>query len=242
MEKTLKISPKQLAIGAAVLILVLLVAMCQMSAAEEQRRNEEIATAEGLARILGTTFSGTTDLKVATLSGTIDVTSVDRGPVFDSKLKATLPASVDYFVDLSALSLDQVRFDKASRTLFVEVPNVRIAEPNINLAKGKMGGIEGWWVSRRASAALVNRAVKLANQKAAEESAKPELIEKAQAEGRQRISELLQLPLDASDMAKVRVVVRYPSDAGKIDERWDVSRSIQDVLDEVEQRRAGGQQ
>lgn len=239
MESKVEFSRKSIVIFTIIVILAALLGTCAWQAREENRRDEEIATAEGLARIIGTTFTGTTDLRVAVLKGTIDVTSIDRGPIFDSKLKATLPASVDYFVDLSAMSLAQVRFDQTTRTLFVEVPDVRIAEPNINLAKGKLGDIEGWWASRRASAALVNRAVKLANQKATEESAKPEFIEKARAEGRRRISHLLQLPLAASGMGSVRAVVRYPSDAGKIDERWDESRSIQDVLDEAQQRRSG---
>lgn len=240
MDNKIAFSRKSIVIFTIILILIALISTCSWQAEEQRRRDEEIATAEGLARVINSTFSGKTDLRVSNISGTIDVTSVNRSWIFDSKLKATLPFSVDYFVDLSALSLDKVRFDKASRTLFVEVPAVRISEANINLAKGTLGDIEGWWVSRKASKALVNRAVKLANQTAAKESAKPENIEKARTEARQRISGLLEFPLDASGMGKVRVVVRYPSDAGTIDERWDVSRSIQDVLDEAQQRRLGG--
>ena len=240
MDKTLKISPKQLAIGAAILVLVLLVGMWRMNVNEQKRRDEEIATAEGLARVVGATFTGSSDLKVAVLEGTIDVTSIDRGPIFDSKLKGRIPASVDYFVNLSNQSLSRVRYDAKTRTLFVEVPDVRIAKPNLSLAEARFGEAEGPWVSRRASAALMNRAVKLANERAKTEASKPELVEKARAEGRTSISQIMQKPLEIAGMADIRIVVRYPSDAGKIDERWDVSRSIQEVLNEAQQRRAEG--
>lgn len=241
MDSKVEFSRKSIVIFTIVFILCVLIGTCSWRATEERRRDEEIATAEGLARVIDSTFSGKTELLVATLKGTIDVTTVNRGWIFDSKMKARLPFSVDYFVDLSALPLEKFRYDKTSQTLFVQVPDVRIAEPNINLAKGSLGDIKGWWVSREASKALVNRAVKLANQKASQEAGKAENVEKARTEARQRISGLLELPLVASGMGSVNVVVRYPSDGGKSDERWDVSRSIQDVLNEAAQRRLGGQ-
>ena len=131
-------TPKRVGLAIAALVLVLLLASWQWRAAEERRRDEEIATAEGLARVLTATFAGRTDLKVSNISGTIDVTSVDRGPIFSSEQRATLPFSVDYYVDLSKVDADDARYDPRSRTLTVEVPPVRIAEPNIDLTKGKV--------------------------------------------------------------------------------------------------------
>ena len=230
METNLKLTPKRLTIAAIVIVLILLVATCQIRSAEDRRRAEEIATAEGLAQVLTATFAGRTDLKVSDIRGTIDVTSVDRGPIFKSSQRATLPFSVDYFVDLSQIDLEDARFDPNSRTLVVEVPNVRVAEPNIDLTKGTVGTAKGFWVSRRASAKLVGRALNLTKSQATKTANKPENLNKPTEEARVRIQRLLELPLNATGKSDVRVVVRYPQEGRKNSERWDVGPSIQEVL------------
>ena len=155
MEGRLTISRKTLGTIIGALLLLGLIALWQSREAEKKRREEEIATAQGIAQVLTSTFAGKTDLRVASVNGTIDVTSVNQGSLFSSKLRGTLPFSVDYFVDLSGLSLDDVKYDPATKRLLVTIPDVRVAEPNIDLAKGRMGNAQGWWVSRQASQALV---------------------------------------------------------------------------------------
>ena len=51
-------TPRQIVLALAILVLILLVGTCQWRAAEERRRAEEIATAEGLAQVLTATFAG----------------------------------------------------------------------------------------------------------------------------------------------------------------------------------------
>ena len=89
MAEALKITPRQIVIAVITVALVIWVGTCQWRASEDRRREEEIATAEGLAQVVSSTFAGKTDLKVSNVSGTIDVTSVDRGTFFYSKLTAT---------------------------------------------------------------------------------------------------------------------------------------------------------
>lgn len=239
MDKALKIAPKQLAILIAIIALVLLVATCQWRAAEDRRRAEEIATAEGLAQIVSTTFEGRTDLRVSNIRGAIDVTSVNRGTFFDSSLSATLPYSVDYFVDLSGLGPDDARYDPASQTLMVDIPDVRIAEPNIDLTKGKVGEAEGFWVSRRASASLVERALKLTRRKAADNASKPENVERARQEARARTAALLELPLNAAGFGDVTVTVRFPGEArGDNPSYLDLSTPYDEAIAEARRRRS----
>ncbi len=236
--KTLKITPKQAIMAAAVLILILLVATCQWRAAEERRRDEEIVTAEGLAQVLTAAFAGRTDLKVADIRGTIDVTSVDRGRIFNSKQTATLPFTVDYFLDLSKLNPRDARFDQESRTLFVGLPDVRAAAANVDWAKGKIGKAEGFWVSRGASANLVRRAIVLTQQKAETTANSPENLKKAREEARTRVQSLLEFPLNAAGQDRVRVIVHFPDEGFRNSEQWDVSRSIADVLEERQKARS----
>ncbi len=232
MAQKLKVTPKQILIAVAVIVLVIWVATCQWRAAEERRRDEEIATAEGLAQVVSTTFAGRTDLKVSNVSGTIDVTSVDRGTIFASELKATLPYSVDYFVDLSGLGTEDARYDPASRTLVVEIPDVRIAQPNIDLTKGRVGQAEGFWVSRRASANLVNRALRLTNEKANQNARKPEYVERARQEARNRIGALLETPLKAAGFENVKVVARFAGEEDGADPSYiDLSTPYNEAIE-----------
>jgi hypothetical protein len=239
MAQKLKVTPKQILIAVAVIVLVIWVATCQWRAAEERRRDEEIATAEGLAQVVSTTFAGRTDLKVSNVSGTIDVTSVDRGTIFASELKATLPYSVDYFVDLSGLGTEDARYDPASRTLVVEIPEVRIAQPNIDLTKGRVGQAEGFWVSRRASANLVNRALRLTNEKANQNARKPEYVERARQEARNRIGALLETPLKAAGFENVKVVARFAGEEHGADPSYiDLSTPYNEAIEEARRRSA----
>lgn len=241
MDNKLTFTPKHAIIAILVIALVALVATCQWRAAEERRRAEEIATAEGLAQVVTSTFAGRTDLKVSNVSGVIDVTSVNHGAIFDSRMKATLPYSVDYFVDLSRLGPDDARYDPATRTLLVEIPDVRIAEPNIDLTKGTVGEAEGFWVSREASANLVKRALNLTRAKADQNARKPEYQNRANDEARARVASLLEVPLKTTRFDDVKVVVRFASEGGKDDPSYlDLSTPYNQAIAEAERRRAQG--
>lgn len=237
-QSRMRFTPKQVLVAFAILVLILLVATCQWQAAEERRRAEEIATAEGLAQVLTATFAGRTDLKVSNISGTIDVTSVDRGPIFRSEQRATLPFSVDYYVDLSRVDVDDTRYNAQTRTLTIEVPSVRIAEPNIDLTKGKVGSAEGFWVSRRASADLIRRGLTLTRAQAEKTAAKPENLQRARDEARQRISALLELPLQAAGHDDVTVAVRFPTDKTDDPSYLDASVTYNEAIAEARRRRA----
>ncbi len=239
MEGGLNISRKTLGQVIGAILILAVIALWSWKVAEDKRRAEEIATTQGIARVIATTFAGKTDLRVAAVNGTIDVTSVNNGAVFQSKLNGTLPFSVDYFVDLSGLTLDDAKYDPQAKRLLVTIPDVRVADPNIDLTRGKMGNMQGWWVSRQASQALVTRSVKLADQQAQATASEPGNLAKAREEGRQRIAKLLELPLEAAGIGDIDVEVRYASEGGNTDERWDVSRSVKDVLDEAAASRTG---
>ena len=234
----MRFTPKQIVLAAVILVLLLLAVTYQWRAAEERRRDEEIATAEGIAQVLTATFAGRTDLKVSNISGTIDVTSVDRGPIFSSEQRATLPFSVDYYVDLSKVDLGDTRYNSQSRTLRIEVPPVRIAEPNIDLTRGKVGTAEGFWVSRRAGADLIRRGLTLTRTQAAQTAAKPENIQRAREEARQRIQALLKLPLEAAGHDDVSIAVRFAGEPGDDPSYLDASVTYNEAIAEARRRRA----
>ncbi len=239
MGRTLNITSKQIAVAAVIAILVLVVFTWRWRVAEEERRAEEIATAEGLAQIVSSTFEGRSDLRVSSIRGTIDVTSVNRGTIFDSTLRATLPYSVDYFVDLSGLDAAKTHYDPQSQTLVVDIPDIRISTPNVDLTKGRVGDAEGFWVSRRASANLVNRALKLTREKASQNALEAENVERARREARLRTAALLEVPLKAAGFGDVSIAIRFPSEATRDRPTYmDRSTPYNEAIEEARRRRA----
>lgn len=200
--------------------------------AEERARQEQVARAEGIARVLSATFSKQSKLQVGELNGALDVTSVDPGfmELFRSAQRVTLPYSVTYTVDLSGMDLDRFRWDEASRTLTVEAPDVVASPPNVDETKRAVRETTGLWVSRGAAENLSRRAAVLAGEAAAKRAASPQEMAKARDNARTALARLIETPLAAADMGDVRVVVRFPQDGTQDRERWDVSPSIEEVL------------
>lgn len=214
------------------LALAVLAGLFLWQRAEQRQRAEELAQAQGLVRVLSATFHKQSALKVGEVEGAFDVTSIDPGqfPILRSAQKVKLPYSIDYTVDLSDMTPDRYRWDKDSRTLIVEAPDVVAGRPNIDEARRQTLATQGLFVTRGAADNLSRRAAVQANRAASAEAAKPVHLEKARANARAAIAGMLETPLELSGMGKVTVVVRFPQDGRRSDERWDVSPSIAEVL------------
>lgn len=201
---------------------------------QQRQREEELAQAQGLVRVLSATFEKQNALKVGEVGGALDVTSIDPGR-FDflrSAQKVKLPYSIDYTVDLSGLGPDQYRWDRESRTLVVEAPNVVVGRPNIDESQRQTLATQGVFVSRRAADNLSRRAASQANRAAVAEANKPIHINRARENAREVIASMLRTPLEVAGIDNVNVVVRFPQDGVRSTERWDVSPSIAEVLAE----------
>lgn len=213
-------------------VLAVLAGLYLWNRSVERQRAEELAQAQGLVRVLSATFRKQNALKVGEVEGAFDVTSIDPGPIpiLKSAQKVKLPYSIDYSIDLSGMSADRYRWDKDSRTLVVEAPDVTVGRPNIDEARRETLATQGIFVTRGAADNLSRRAAVQANRAAAAEAAKPVHLEKARANARSVIADMLETPLGLAGMGNVTVVVRLPQDADRTTERWDVSPSIAEVL------------
>ena len=213
-------------------IAVALVALFGWKREQQRQREEQLAQAQGLVRVLSATFAKQNSLKVGEVSGALDVTTVDPGR-FDflrSAQKVKLPYSVDYTVDLSRMTAAQYRWDRDSRTLVVEAPEVVAGRPNIDETQRRTLATQGVFVSRRAADNLSRRAAVQANRAAIEEAGKATHINRARENDRTVIAGMLETPLEVSGIDDVNVVVRFPRDGARSGERWDVSPSIAEVL------------
>lgn len=198
----------------------------------EQQRREQVARAEGIARVLSATFTRQSRLQVGELDGTLDVTTVDPGfmELLRSSQQVTLPYSVTYTVDLAGLDPKRFRWDDSTRTLMVEAPDVVPGQPNIDEGRRSLRQTTGLWVSREAGENLSRRAAVLATDAAAKKAASPEQMARARDNARTALARLIETPLEAANMGDVTVVVRFPQDGIRDRERWDVSPSIEEVL------------
>ena len=202
--------------------------------AQERQRAEELAQAQGLVKVLSATFHRRNAINVGEVEGAFDVTSIDPGQIslLRSAQKVKLPYSINYSVDLSGMTAERYRWDKDSRTLVVEAPDVTIGRPNIDEARRETLATQGLFVTRGAADNLSRRAAVQANRAAAAEAAKPVHIDRARANARRVIADMLQTPLELSGMGRVKVVVRLPQDRAPDGEQWDVGPSIAEVLAE----------
>jgi hypothetical protein len=200
--------------------------------AEERRVEEQLAQAQGIVRVLSATFSNKAALKVGEINGTLDVTVVDPGavPLLRSSQKATVPYSVGYTLDLSDVGADDYRWDPNTRNLTIRVPLVSAEAPNVDEANRAVAGTSGIFVTRGASANLARRASQLATAKAGEVAAEPANLAKAQVNAEKVVAALARTPLEAAGLGPIQVRVVTPAAGVGDGERWDVSRSIEQVL------------
>jgi hypothetical protein len=174
-------------------------------------------------------------LEVYRLSGTVTTkreTSGGIGDILKGELTVKQPWSIAYSVDMGDLSLDDYAWDEATRTLLVRAPAVAAATPNIDESR-QVVSYEGPIITRDMQTRLRSGVAQGAKKQASDEAAKPENIAAATRAAREAIARNLEAPLQAAGLGNVNVVVRSPlDDAGNDGERWDVSRSIAEVLAE----------
>ncbi|MFL0414807.1 hypothetical protein [uncultured Sphingomonas sp.] len=185
-----------------------------------------------VARVVAATLHTSADLRVSRLTGTVQATGATSrlwGWLNSSRV-VKAPFSVDYFVDVRRLDAGDFRFDPERRVLLVEVPDVVPGAPNIDHSQVTLDQTSGVYVSRDAMTELQRKVALTASNVVAEKARDPENLRKARENGRVAIERLFGGALAAARLP-VRVEVVYAGERRADDgERWDVSRSIEEVL------------
>jgi hypothetical protein len=178
-------------------------------------------------------------LEVLNLAGTMSTTSRVRGGIGDllrGSLTVKQPWAVTYLADMGDLTLEDYIYDAATRTLIVRAPAVSPAAPNIDESKAVVTA-DGAWITDKMHANLRKGVAEGAIKQATDEAAKPENMAAATLAAQTAIKQNLEIPLRVAGLKDVSILVRPSVDKpGNPNERWDVSRSIAEVLAE----RAGG--
>ncbi len=187
---------------------------------------------DAVTQLVSARLSGASSLKVASLTGTIQSSATDvRGfGLLRSYQVIKMPYSVDYMVDVSRIGPDQVEWDAKTGTLIVNAPDIAVARPNIDEAHRTMIKTTGVIVTRAAGEALSQRASQHATIAAQAAAASPERIAQARDYARAALVRLIGAPLRTLGHGEARVIVTFPPERRRANgERWDVSRSVEEV-------------
>ena len=218
-----------------VLAIAALIGLGYYLARHQDRQVQEEVEASDLDRLVVALRENRNRLEVYRLSGTVTTKRETRGGIGDilqGEMTVRQPWSVAYFVNMGDLGLDDYVWDERTRTLLVRAPAASPEAPNIDESR-QVVAYDGPLITRDMQSRLRQGVAIGARQQAAGESAKPENLAAATRSAREAIARNIQGPLQAAGLGNVTVVVRAPTDgrAGG-SERWDVSRSIAEVLEE----------
>jgi hypothetical protein len=150
-----------------------------------------------------------------------------------------LPGDVRYELDLSKLSQDDVRWDEGTNTLSVQLPDVEIAGPEVDLAGAReygSGGILAAITNADNRLDQTNRAKAVADLRSQAKGEVPMRL--ARQAARQAVERSFVIPLRAAGFEDAKVVARFPGEAGEEPSYLDRSISYNEAIAEAQRRRA----
>lgn len=201
-----------------------------------QARQDRLRAEQGLAasRVLSAVFQRTGTLEVSRLTGDIQVQSkAVSGYLFENEQTTRAPYSVAYTLDLRQLKPSAWRWNGATKTMTVDLPEVTVGTPAIDMTRAQVAQ-KGMFISRTGGQAMQRQAAERLSAGAYREARKPENLLKAREAARGVVADFVRGPLAAANNGDVTVTVRLPGEAKPANmsqDHWDVSRSIQEVYE-----------
>lgn len=150
-----------------------------------------------------------------------------------------LPGDVRYELDLSKLNQKDVQWDASSSTLTVQLPDVEISGPDVDLASAReygSGGILSAVTNTEDRLDQANRARAVADLR---NQAKGEVpMRLARQAARQAVERSFAMPLQAAGFQDAKVVARFPGEAQEDPSYLDRSTSYNEAIEQARRRRA----
>ncbi len=138
----------------------------------------------------------------------IDTRGILNLDLLESRQAAIIPASVEYRLDLSQMTSDKFRWDAASETLEVTLPQLQISRPNLDEAQARIF-TEGVWVTREAARDLAAKNSVQAERKAQTFAKNPEVLGLARVAAKDAIEQNLAVPLQVAGYENARISVTF---------------------------------
>ncbi|MEG3093075.1 DUF4230 domain-containing protein [Sphingomonas sp. PB1R3] len=157
------------------------------------------------------------------------VTSRQSQLGFSTERTLIMPGMVRYEVDLGKLRQQDVRWDAGSRTLSVTLPSVEIDGPQVDLAAIREYGSGGVLTTFTDAEQRLDAANRTAGQAELLRQARaPAPMKLARDATRRAVESSFAMPLRAAGV-EASVKVRFADEASN-NERWDTTRTVQEVL------------
>jgi hypothetical protein len=161
---------------------------------------------------------------------------------FDAKRTLILPGDVRYELDLSKLQPDDVTWDASSHLLRVNLPEIEIAGPQVDLNAAQEYG-EGGMLSALTNADQrldqANRAKAVSDLRKQASADVPMRL--ARQAARQAVERSFAMPLLAAGFKDAKVVARFPTEGTDEPSYVDLSTPYNQAIADAERRRAQGQ-
>ena len=158
------------------------------------------------------------------------VTSRQRRMGLSAQKTLIMPGMVRYEVDLARLEDDDVQWDGATNTLRVDLPPLEIVGPQVDMNAIREYGEGGILMSLTDAEDRLDAANRQAAQQELVRQAREAMpMRLARDATRRAVERSFSMPLRAVGI-EARVQVRFPDERSGRGERWDVSPSARDVL------------
>ncbi|NRD88595.1 hypothetical protein C8024_02630 [Sphingopyxis sp. BSNA05] len=152
-----------------------------------------------------------------------------------------VPGAVRYELDLAKLGADDVRWDARDNTLYVEIPAIEIARPEVHIEQIQTyddGGILMALTDAEEVLDQANR--KKGVDELAKQAQNPVQVRLAREAARRAVRHNFAVPLQAAGV-EAKIDAFFPYERSRYKERWDYSRPIREVLAEQQKKREEAQ-
>jgi hypothetical protein len=161
------------------------------------------------------------------------------GGLMSSERTLILPGDVRYELDLSKLQPKDVSWDGSTRTLKVQLPEIEVAGPDVDINVVKEyggGGVLSALTNANQQLDTANRERAVADLRS--QATAPVPMQLARQSARAAVERSFAMPLLAAGFKDVKVVARFPTDGTDQPSYVDLSTPYEQVIQEAERRRA----
>jgi hypothetical protein len=164
------------------------------------------------------------------------------GGLVSSQRTLILPGDVRYELDLSKLQPNDVSWDGSAHMLTVQLPEIEVAGPDVDINSVKEyggGGVLSQLTNADQQLDQNNRARAVADLRKQATAAVP--MQLARQSARAAIERSFAMPLLAAGFKNVKVTARFPTDGTTEPPSYiDLSTPYEEAIKEAERRRAAG--
>ena len=161
------------------------------------------------------------------------------GGLVSSQRTLILPGDVRYELDLSRMQQKDVTWDGAARTLRVQLPEVEVAGPDVDINQVKEyggGGVLSALTDANQQLDSANRQRAVVDLRKQATAAVP--MQLARQSARQAVERSFAMPLQAAGFKDVKVVARFPTEGTDEPSYLDLSTPYEEAIKEAQRQRA----